>query len=188
MNCPNCQKEVLPDAYFCTWCSGFVPVAGRGSKAGLFRRYVALMIDPLLAVGLWFIATGVLGAIFQNEDVVVAVAILFPLVYFVWFLLLLRKGLTPGKMMLGLQVVNQQTGQIPGFLRMLLRETVGRLVSGAVGGLGYIWALFDKNAQAWHDKLAGTVVMRPGKVAVVQPVFPVVPAVASSTQERAVAP
>jgi uncharacterized RDD family membrane protein YckC len=26
-------------------------------------------------------------------------------------------------------------------------------------GLGFIWASFDSESQAWHDKLAGTVVV-----------------------------
>jgi uncharacterized RDD family membrane protein YckC len=43
---------------------------------------------------------------------------------------------------------------------MFVRETFGRFASGAFFGLGYFWAIFDKNAQGWHDKLAGTVVIR----------------------------
>jgi uncharacterized RDD family membrane protein YckC len=27
-------------------------------------------------------------------------------------------------------------------------------------GLGFLWIAFDKRKQAWHDKLAGTVVIR----------------------------
>jgi len=37
---------------------------------------------------------------------------------------------------------------------------IGRFLSGLFLGLGYFWALFDRNAQAWHDKLAGTVVIQ----------------------------
>jgi len=29
-------------------------------------------------------------------------------------------------------------------------------------GLGYIWIAFDKNKQAWHDKIAGTYVIKAG--------------------------
>jgi uncharacterized RDD family membrane protein YckC len=63
-------------------------------------------------------------------------------------------------MLLGLQVVDQQTGAIPGFGKMFLREVVGRFLSGLFLGLGYLWALFDKNGQGFHDKLAGTVVVK----------------------------
>jgi uncharacterized RDD family membrane protein YckC len=33
-------------------------------------------------------------------------------------------------------------------------------LSLAVCGLGFIWIAFDQNRQAWHDKIAGTVVVR----------------------------
>ncbi len=29
-------------------------------------------------------------------------------------------------------------------------------------GLGFFWAIWDKDGQAWHDKIAGTVVLRKG--------------------------
>ena len=36
-------------------------------------------------------------------------------------------------------------------------------LSLAVAGLGFIWIAFDPNNQAWHDKIAGTVVVRVAK-------------------------
>jgi uncharacterized RDD family membrane protein YckC len=48
---------------------------------------------------------------------------------------------------------------------MLLRERIGRWLSGLVFGLGYLWILLDKDRQAWYDKLASTyVVERRGQV------------------------
>jgi uncharacterized RDD family membrane protein YckC len=29
-----------------------------------------------------------------------------------------------------------------------------------VGGLGFLWALWDNKQQGWHDKLAGTLVVK----------------------------
>jgi hypothetical protein len=43
---------------------------------------------------------------------------------------------------------------------MLVRELIGKLVSGFFAGLGFFWAIWDRDSQAWHDKLAGTVVVR----------------------------
>lgn len=160
MNCPSpsCQKEITPDSFFCPWCSAFVPMPGKGDKANLFARWVALVIDPLIAVMLYGLAIAIFGSI--SEDLAGVVAILLPLAYVIWFLTLLRKGQTPGKRLLGLQVVHQQTGAIPGFGKMFVREIIGRFISGLFFGLGYLWAIFDKNAQAWHDKIAGTVVLK----------------------------
>ena len=158
MNCPSCEKEIMPDSYFCTWCDDYIPSPHKGKKAGVFARLVALVLDPLIAVVLYLIGVGLFGAI--SEDLAVMAMILLPLVYFVWFLVLLRKGLTPGKKLLGLRVVTQDRGEVPGFGRMFVREIVGRIASGLFFGLGYIWALFDKNGQAWHDKMARTVVLK----------------------------
>jgi uncharacterized RDD family membrane protein YckC len=36
-------------------------------------------------------------------------------------------------------------------------------LSLAVAGLGFFWIAFDDNHQAWHDKIAGTVVVRVAK-------------------------
>ena len=158
MNCPSCKKEIVPDSVFCSWCSDFVPSSGQGRKANLFRRWVALALDPLIAVVLYLLGVGIVGSISKDWGTVAAISL--PIVYLVWFLSLLRKGLTPGKKVMGLQVVDHQTGTIPGFGKMFVREIVGRFISGLFLGLGYFWAIFDKNSQAWHDKIAGTVVLR----------------------------
>ena len=42
---------------------------------------------------------------------------------------------------------------------MALRETVGKLVSALILLLGFLWILWDKDRQGWHDKIAGTLVV-----------------------------
>jgi hypothetical protein len=42
---------------------------------------------------------------------------------------------------------------------MLVGEVFGKFVSGLFMGIGYFWAIWDKDGQAWHDKIAGTVVV-----------------------------
>lgn len=81
-------------------------------------------------------------------------------VYVVVIVKFLAKGLTPGKYLVGEQVVDHLTGGQPGLGKMLLREIIGKWVSGLLFGLGYLWAIWDKDGQAWHDKIAGTVVIR----------------------------
>jgi uncharacterized RDD family membrane protein YckC len=158
MTCPSCTKEIMPDAYFCNWCASFVPAPAKGKKAGLFGRWFALVVDPVIAIILYFVGVGLFSAV--SRDLGLTAAVILPLVYFGWFLSLLRQGLTPGKKLMGLQVIDQQTGQIPGFGTMFIREIVGRFISGLIFGLGYLWAIFDKNGQAWHDKIARTVVVK----------------------------
>lgn len=68
-------------------------------------------------------------------------------------------GATVGKMILGLKVVDTN-GQKIGFGKVALREIVGKWISGLVLGLGYLWVAFDEKKQGWHDKIAGTVVVK----------------------------
>ncbi|MDP8237569.1 MAG: RDD family protein [Candidatus Hatepunaea meridiana] len=169
MNCPSCEKEVAPDSVLCSWCNVFIPVPEKGKKAGFFARFIALLIDPLIAVILVFIGTGIIGGIFSiisdklGAIMGITAAVVLPILYLIWFLTLLKEGVTPGKRILGLHVVNYQTGENPGLGKMILREIVGRIISMLFLSLGYWWALFDKNSQAWHDKLAGTIVLKAEK-------------------------
>ena len=63
-------------------------------------------------------------------------------------------------MALKIKVVKEDTGEVPGFAKAFLREMVGKFLSSLVFGLGYFSVLWDKDKQAWHDKIAGTVVIK----------------------------
>ena len=82
---------------------------------------------------------------------------LIGLVYFVGFWAL--RGQTPGQIPFGLRVVRAVDGSRPDLVLALLRY-VGLLISFGVLLLGVIWVAFDSRKQGWHDKLAGTVVVR----------------------------
>jgi uncharacterized RDD family membrane protein YckC len=96
----------------------------------------------------------------SEEGVKVAVFVLsvvFSLAYSVLFTGLV--GQTPGKMAVGIKVVLAD-GRVPGVGRAFVREVVGKFLSGLVLCLGYLWMLWDSERQCWHDKLAGTRVVR----------------------------
>ena len=42
----------------------------------------------------------------------------------------------------------------------MLGETIGKFVSGFFLALGYVRAVFDRDSQAWHDKIEGIVVLK----------------------------
>ena len=69
------------------------------------------------------------------------------------------RGQTPGMMVLGLRVARESDGSSPGLGRSILRY-VGYIISSIPLFLGFIWIGFDSRKQGWHDKLAGTVVVR----------------------------
>ena len=62
------------------------------------------------------------------------------------------------KMALSIRVTDT-TGKKPGFAQVVLRETVGKFLSGLLLGIGYLWLVFDARRQSLHDKLAKTYVM-----------------------------
>jgi len=73
--------------------------------------------------------------------------------FFVWY-----NGMTPGKMLVKIRVIEMEGGYIPSlgtaFLRALLR-----MVSEMLFYVGYLMAYFNPLVQTLHDKLAKTVVV-----------------------------
>lgn len=67
---------------------------------------------------------------------------------------------TPGKMAISATIVDAATGGAITSQQALIRY-VGYFVSTIPLGLGFVWIAFDARKQGWHDKLAGTVVIRP---------------------------
>ncbi|MFT5889594.1 MAG: putative RDD family membrane protein YckC [Zhongshania sp.] len=71
----------------------------------------------------------------------------------------LYKSATPGKLILKLVIVDAKTGEKPSTPQWLIRY-MGYYLSALVFMLGFIWVGFDRRKQGWHDKIAGTVVIR----------------------------
>jgi uncharacterized RDD family membrane protein YckC len=78
--------------------------------------------------------------------------------YYVYFVG--SNGQTLGKKWFGIKVVKVGTNEAPGYLKAFLREVIGKIVSSVVLLLGYFWMLWDPQKQTWHDKIAGTVVIK----------------------------
>jgi uncharacterized RDD family membrane protein YckC len=68
------------------------------------------------------------------------------------------RGSTVGGIVFDLQVVRVD-GRAVDWETAIVRA-LGCFLSLAVAGLGFIWIAFDAGGQAWHDKIAGTVVVR----------------------------
>lgn len=65
---------------------------------------------------------------------------------------------TPGKMLMGMKIVDAETGMPPNNGQNIIRY-IGYFPSTLVFALGLFWVFFDKRRQGWHDKMAGTVVV-----------------------------
>jgi uncharacterized RDD family membrane protein YckC len=146
--------------------------------AGFWIRFVAFVIDSLLAtmiVGplLWKIYG---SAYFQDYvDLLqgridlaadrpmvagpadVFVSLVLPAVGVVIFWI--ARQATPGKMVLSLRIVDATTHAPLSKLQAIIRY-LGYYVSIFGLMLGFLWIAFDPRKQGWHDKLAGTVVIR----------------------------
>ncbi|MEY4560899.1 MAG: hypothetical protein RLZZ618_176 [Pseudomonadota bacterium] len=66
---------------------------------------------------------------------------------------------TPGKSALGLKVVDATTGGPLSPKQAILRY-IGYYVSTIPLFIGILWVAFDERKQGWHDKIAGTVVIK----------------------------
>jgi len=67
-------------------------------------------------------------------------------------------GASLGKMAVRIRVVSVADGDAPGWAASFNRA-VFRILSEIIFYLGFIWAMFDPNNQAWHDRTARTVVV-----------------------------
>lgn len=67
-------------------------------------------------------------------------------------------GATPGKKVLGLQIVRRGTLEPLERWRFVVRF-FGYIVSGMIFMIGFFWASFNKERRGWHDIMAGTVVI-----------------------------
>jgi uncharacterized RDD family membrane protein YckC len=66
---------------------------------------------------------------------------------------------TPGKMAIGAKIVDAKTLAKPSTGQLVIRY-LGYYVSIIPLMLGILWVGFDARKQGWHDKLAGTLVVR----------------------------
>lgn len=60
---------------------------------------------------------------------------------------------------MGIRVVAIGTGEPIGYGRAIGRAVMS-IVSALAILLGYIWMIWDKDKQTWHDKVASSVVVR----------------------------
>ena len=137
----------------------YVPPQGpSGPRASFGRRLAASLVDGLIyGVAFWILVL-VAGSISDAVLVIVyIIAFIAGLVYYGWFEGS-PSGQTPGKKLLGIRVVDFNTGGPIGFGRGIVRW-VARILSSLPCYLGYLWMLWDREKQTWHDKLATCVVV-----------------------------
>jgi uncharacterized RDD family membrane protein YckC len=91
--------------------------------------------------------------------------LLNPLVLYAHIYLTYYFGATPGKLLTGMKVTDENGGRLT-FKRVFFRQTVGYNFSMLLFGLGYVSMVKDPQKQTWHDKAVGS------KVIVTQNLWP----------------
>lgn len=129
--------------------------------AGVFARLGAAIIDGFLLIIALIIAATLLLSAGDGMPVQIYqfVSLALPVGYY-WYFWTRREGQTPGKFALGIRVIKADGTPISDTDAVI--RAIGYQVSAMLCGLGFIWAIFDKRRQTWHDKLARTYVVRHG--------------------------
>jgi len=70
----------------------------------------------------------------------------------------LKYAATPGKLLFDCEIVDARTGHRITTAQAILRN-FGYFLSALPFGLGFLWILWDRRKQGWHDKIARTVVI-----------------------------
>lgn len=145
------------------------PLTPLTEYAGFWQRGVALAIDTLwmggLILGLLHIfdplSAQELQALLTQDDLPLnwtsmTINHLVPaaLVITLWY----RYAATPGKWLVDCKVVDATTGMPPTLVQAITRY-FAYILAALPLCLGFLWILWDKRRQGWHDKFANTVVI-----------------------------
>ena len=130
------------------------------SYVGFARRGGAVLLDFVLLSFLlsligWLLMLGYPDAeAIMRSTSAVLLPLIAPSIALLWWCC---QG-TPGKLLLGCRVVDVRSGGRPQVWQVVVR-LLGYAVSALPLGLGFLWMLWDRRRQGWHDKLARTAVV-----------------------------
>ena len=124
-------------------------------RAGFWIRMGALLLDVVVMAMIVGLTSSVFPRLMHRDLGLVS-----------WLLVLAiygaamwkTKGTTIGGIICGLKVVRLDGREIDWPTAAV--RALSCFLSLVVGGLGFIWVIFDADRQSWHDKIAGTTVVR----------------------------
>jgi uncharacterized RDD family membrane protein YckC len=121
-----------------------VVASGLDVRAGFMVRILAAILDIILI--------GIVSYPFRRHPIGMLIGLVYFCVFWMW------RGTTIGGLLLNLKV-RRMDGQRLSFPVTLVRALAAAF-SVFVMFLGFLWIIWDKDKQGWHDKIAGTVVVR----------------------------
>jgi uncharacterized RDD family membrane protein YckC len=136
--------------------------SGSPDYAGFGQRAVALLIDWLIVVvvSMPVIVLAFGAEYFSLDPMRRAWDLVFTLVVGIVVVGFWRYcGATPGKLAVGVRIVDARTGAVPSTGRLVVRF-LAYVVSALPLYLGFLWAAGDRRNHGRHKKIAGTVVVQ----------------------------
>ncbi len=140
----------------------------RQDYCGFWRRFAANSLDGII-LGIIFRAINEIlraiaslsGTAYPGFSEWMLCTIIF-WTYTIWFKG--YRGATPGYYILGIKLISINGTHVS--VKQILIRIISSFFSAIPFGLGYIWITIDADRQAWHDKIAGTYVIRSGAIPV----------------------
>jgi uncharacterized RDD family membrane protein YckC len=121
------------------------------TRAAFGERLAALALDAVaIAVIVQLLSLDRHGEL--GDRLLVFFALIYHVGFWTW------KGTTPGGMICQLRLVRID-GRPLEFAESLVRGLTG-IFSLVIAGLGFLWMLWDPEGQTWHDRVAGTYVVK----------------------------
>jgi uncharacterized RDD family membrane protein YckC len=118
-------------------------------RVGFWFRILASGLDAII-VG---IAFGLIHSLWHGFGGI------YPFWYAVYCIVMwATKGTTIGGIICGLKVVRLDDRPITWSIAIV--RALSAFLSLVVAGLGFIWVAFDDEKQSWHDKIAGTTIVK----------------------------
>ncbi len=135
--------------------------------AGFWRRFLASSVDGTIEVLLvWGLAFSLgLNPFDETKTTYQTIYQVISFILTTGFSILFwvnYQGATPGKKLMAIKVVYGGDGKQLNYGVAVIRY-FGYFVSLIPLALGYIWIAFDSKKQGWHDKIAGTYVVKTDK-------------------------
>jgi uncharacterized RDD family membrane protein YckC len=125
------------------------------TSVSLFRHFAALFYDSLLLASVLFFATGLFQWLTQGNSPLIVFRIYLLMVWFGYFAWpWLRSGQTLGMSAWKIQL--QTMDGKPLSWQHVSQRFLMAIVSWLVLGMGFFWAVVDKQHRTWHDLASHT--------------------------------
>ena len=121
------------------------------TRAGFWIRVAAALLDLILVAIVFALIEGMFGWFRMGGS--------FPLWFAIYHIAMwATKGTTIGGIICSLKVVRVDDRPLDWGVAVV--RALGAFLSLAVAGLGFMWVAFDDEKQSWHDKIAGTTIVK----------------------------